>query len=497
MNRQTRIGLAAIVVILLIVMMPIQQRLDYLRYNPKSKSGLQPAEIISSKHKKETGLLFDMSLQFMGAAALGMREAVASMLWVRADEFFHAGEYEAILPLVRMVTWLDPHQLDVYSTGAWHLDFNFTDSDERSDRRYIPPAIGLMKEGIRNNPEIYDLYFDLGWMHYLQKLKNYHDAAYWINKATKLPASDPNTGQMGPRPSFVDRMLAHAYEKDGQLDKCEAQWAICLKQAEDLLKDDRRDSAAAQDMDVSKKNLGLLLLRRAWRNGDMAAYKRGIETLETLNEMDPIQKRALEGAKNNYAELSARGEAPHDTSPPVDAGFSVTWKKIKSKELLIEGKLSLVPAEAYKGLASECYTFWYEDNVLKAPADRKKKWQDGCRVRILLEDSDYDYFKLPGNETFDWEVDKNLTVMVDDVMVRNGEFRIKIDMSRDPDIYPFKHDTYKLIVWFNPQEAPDYIQDRIGWRGEGLTDKNHLDTKTIPGVRIIRKEFILKRSDIL
>ncbi|HOP80966.1 MAG TPA: hypothetical protein PLZ21_10420, partial [Armatimonadota bacterium] len=194
MSRSKRLSLVALALVLLVTVGIIQEPLDFLRYDPASKSGLQPANIID-KDKKETSLLFDLSLQFIGAAAIGMREAVASLLWVRADEFFHSGEYEAILPLVRIVTWLDPHQLDVYSTGAWHLDYNFTDSEERSDRRYIPPAIALMREGIRNNPEIYDMYFDLGWMHYLQKIKDYDNVAYWIGEATKRDAKDIMTGK--------------------------------------------------------------------------------------------------------------------------------------------------------------------------------------------------------------------------------------------------------------------------------------------------------------
>ena len=38
--------------------------------------------------------------------------------------------------MIRIITWLDPHQTDVYQTGAWHMDYNFTDNSQRSDRRY-------------------------------------------------------------------------------------------------------------------------------------------------------------------------------------------------------------------------------------------------------------------------------------------------------------------------------------------------------------------------
>jgi len=95
--------------------------------------------------------------EFMLLPLLGFREAAAGLLWVRCDEFFHSGDYDAILPLVRIITLLDPHAENVYVTGAWHLSYNFTDANERSDRRYIAPSEALLDEGIANNPEIPDI----------------------------------------------------------------------------------------------------------------------------------------------------------------------------------------------------------------------------------------------------------------------------------------------------------------------------------------------------
>lgn len=494
MTRKTRIGLYGILVVMLIISNLCSIPLDRLKYGPNAP--FRTTDVLTDKDTRKTSLLFDMSVQFIGAAAMGMREAVAGILWARADEFFHNGEYEAIPPIVRVVTWLDPHQLDVYSTGAWHLDYNFVDKEQRSDRRYIPPAIALLKEGIVNNPDLYDLYFELGWMHYQQKIKDYNNAAYWIGEAAKRDSRDPNTGDKLPRPGFVDRMLAHAYERIGDIEKAEKLWRKALKLSEIRAeKEKHRDMSYYQEVDVCKRNLGLMLLRHAWRNGDMGAYKRGIEMLASIKQPDKDQIRALAAAKKNYAEFKAKGIAPKDVYPPVDAKFNVTWKKLSPKVLLIEGTANLVPAEEYKGLASEPYTLWYQTNETYPPK-RRAKFKNGARVRILLSDLDYDYFNMKGLDEFNWEVDKNQTVMMDDTAIRDGKFSISIDMS-EIDKYPFTKDEYRLSVWVNPQEAPIDVQDRIGWLGEGLTDKNCLDTKTIPGVRIIRKDFILKRSDIL
>jgi hypothetical protein len=230
----------------------------------------------------------------------------------------------------------------------------------------------------------------------------------------------------------------------------------------------------------------------------MDAYERGINILNSLSRVDPRQKIALEAAEKSFASFKASGTAPRDIYPPVDAKFEASWRKVSPKVIVVEGKLNVVPTEAYKGLASEVYTNWYEDNS-KLPPGRQQKYQNGCRVRILLEDADYDYWNLSNETRFNWEVDKSRTVMVDDVAVSNGQFRVKIDMSnvQDADMYPFNKDKYRLILWFNPQEAPDYIQDRIGWRGEGMIDQHYLDTKSIPGVRIIRKDFTINKSELL
>ncbi len=519
MNWQARCGVIGILIVLLACSVAVQQPLNTMRYDKNSNSGLVLESAFQDKSGKESDLMFEMSLQYIGAAAMGMREAVASVLWVQADQFFHTGEYEAVLPLVRLVTWLDPHQIDVYSTGAWQLDYNLVDSHERSDRRYIPAAISLLKEGIRNNPDIYDLYFDLGWMHYMQKLKEYEGGAYWIAEATKHGAKDPNTGEDQPRPSFVDRMLAHAYEKRGLirvpdhmidrdksgkpvmenetfLDKCEIQWRKNLAYEKIRAADKKKNPMAYQEVALCQKNLGLMLLRRAWRFGDMDAYKRGLDILSEIESPDPGQAIALAAAKKDYASRIASGKVPHDVYPPVDAKFQPTWKRIAPKVLQIEGTANLVPIEAYKGLGVEVYTNFYEDNS-KLPPDRQAKTVNGCRVNILLQDYDYDYFKIADEQVFTWEADSKRTILVDDCMIRDGKFKAKIDMSSDPDKYPLLKDKYKLILWFNPQAAPDDVQDRIGWLGEGMTDAKYIDTKMIPGVRILKAEYILTKEDIV
>src|SRR5580698_10634908 len=143
------------------------------------------------------------------AVLAGFREITAGILWVKADSFFDNGNYDAILPLIRLVTLLDPNEIDVYATGMWHIGYNFTDEEQRSDRRYIPSALALGKEGCRQNPDTYELYFEEGWLWYHKIDDDYFQAVHWFNLAKDHPDMLPAR----------KNLLGMAYQRDGDVMK--------------------------------------------------------------------------------------------------------------------------------------------------------------------------------------------------------------------------------------------------------------------------------------
>ena len=486
--------LVGVILVLLVAIGALQSVIDpvqlKMREAEKSKSEGGPGE-----------LMVELPGQFIVASVAGFKEVIAGALWIRADTFFHRGNYGAIVPIVRLVTWLDPHNIDVYTTGAWHLDYNFVDeANSLSDKRYIPASIALLREGIRNNPDIWDLHFELGWTHYNKKMMDYEKSLECLEKACALPGLDPNTGRKIPRPDFVDHMLAHAYEKVGRFDDAIAQWKKCRARVEKLLKKKNREIFLDQtSLAVVDRNLAMLYLRLGWRYGDMDAYGKGIEIAKRL--VPVFEKWAVDGAAADYARRLAENDPPKDALRPLDMGFEVAWKKVAPKVILIKGKLNLVPSSEYKDLASEPFTDYYKKNVLDADADRKQQWRDGCRVYWRLQDYDY---VTPDLDTFDWRIDTTKTVQgggtYDGAYVSGGQFSHKIDMSdpRDAGMYPFKAKKYKLTIWFSPQHmTPIDVQDRIGWKGEAIRDENYLDTTTYPGFRTLRTEFIISREELL
>jgi len=264
-------GLLIAVVALLVVQAGLQMRVFPLwqkNYAPKTATpvGLSPEQLL--------------------VAVAGFREFMAGILWVRADGFFDSGNYDAVLPMLRLVTWLDPHNLDVYATGAWHMGYNFTDEAQRSDRRYLLPALKFLEEGIQNNPNVWDLYFEMGWMYY-HKIQDPVNAVPWMYKANEFENIIPARRHM----------LAHALFKSSQFDQAVNTWGRLLLDAE---KERTKDWESLNLYDVRQKNLEDTILDILRRYGPNA-----------------------------------------ETQPPIDMGFDAKVTVVRPRVILVEGTLNI------------------------------------------------------------------------------------------------------------------------------------------------------------
>lgn len=365
--------------------------------------------------------------QFLFVLA-GFRELIAGILWVRADAFFDEGNFDAILPIIRLVTYLDPHQLDVYATGMWHIAYNFTDEGSRSDRRYVPSSVALGVEGSENNQSTYELYYETGWLYHHKIEDDYDQAVKWFQQAMSKPDVLPARRNI----------MSNAFQRNGQVDKALDYVLGTLKEAEERAKDDQQYSAR-QNRDTIENNLDSLLVRMAQR-GYFA--KQG-------------------GYYDNWE---------YDTKPPFDVGFSAQITVIDPKVIKVEGTWNVLPV--------------------------------GTRIRCILRDRDYPKAVPGGMEWYQGKVvqldpPKDLTFMQDQLFVKNQRFSREIDMSRDPTMYPFAKDRYVVEFYYNPRQAPAYIQDKFGWNGEGMTDQNFLNTEIRPGQKVVYTSFEFTREELL
>ncbi|MBL8064491.1 MAG: hypothetical protein JNM34_01405, partial [Chthonomonadaceae bacterium] len=386
------------------------------------------------KWKKDYAPLSSANLQGLTAdqflfALAGFRELIAGILWVRADTFFDEGNFDAILPIIRLVTKLDPHQIDVFSVGMWHIAYNFTDEGSRSDRRYIPSAVALGVEGTKANSDTYELFYETGWLYYNKIEDDYADAARWFEQAMERP--DVITARRN--------IMNNAYQRAGELDKATDYLFKLYDEAEKLFEKEKGDFSVRPNRDVIENNLDTHIVR--------------------------LVQRGYFARKNGYYD-----EGDYDTKPPFDVGFSVRATVVESKVLKIEGTWNVLPV--------------------------------GTRIKCILKDESYPKAKPAGmqwsqGDEVNLDPPKEWTYMQDSLFVRNQKFSRSIDMSRDPLMYPFTTEKYTLEFYYNPRQAPAYIQDKFGWSGEGMTDQNFLRTDVREGQRVVYAKFTLNKDQLL
>jgi hypothetical protein len=369
----------------------------------------------------------DLDPSQMFLSLFGAREFLAGMLWVKADSFFDQGMYDAVLPIIRLCTILDPKQIDIYATGMWHIGYNFTDAEQRSDRRYIPSALALGKEGAAQNPNTYEMFFETGWMWYHKIDDDYGQAVKWFSLAKERPDMLPAR----------KNVLRNAYERNGEVDKG-LQLLFELHDAASALAAKEPSYQNLQNRDTIEENLDNILIRM-------------------------VQRGYIAQKKGTY------DQGDYDTKPPYDVGFSVKATVISPKIIRLEGTWNVLPV--------------------------------GTRIRAILRDADYPT-AVPGGMQWDAGTGVNLdppqgvTFMQEQLYVRNQRFNRKVDMSKDPTMYPFANQKYVLEFYYNPRSAPAHIQDRFGYNGEGMTDKNFLNTSVREGQRVVFATLELTKDQI-
>lgn len=390
--------------------------------------------------EKSIGAMGGLNNEFLLLPLLGFREAAAGLLWVRCDEFFHSGDYDAILPLVRMITLLDPHADNVYVTGAWHLAYNFTDSSERSDWRYVGPAQQLLDEGIANNMNIPDIKFEKGWQNY-DKIKDYAVAA----KAFEMAIAGPNSDEKAVNKDSDDypyaaplktlHILAHCYEREGRIPEALAEW---------------RKARARTEHDIEINN-------KTKKQPDFS-----------LNQMLSTEKHNYEETYQRYYNRYTTGH--HDKVNPTNIP-DVLRPPVVSKDqtprpwdVALKTRIDVVRPHVLKisGLF----------NTL-----------DGSRINVWISNEDYKPKGL-GESLNSFEVVQDTTVLHDSISVRQQKYSREMDMSKDPKMYAFLSKSYKIVLDYNVRGSSPHLLDRFGWNGEGLTDSTpgHLVTDKRPEV---------------
>ncbi len=136
-------------------------------------------------------VLYVSSPQLLKRFSLGYNGLLADIYWTRAVQYFGskhqagARRYDLLAPLLEITTALDPQLFPAYEYGA-----NFLSAQPPGGAGDPARAVALIKEGIQHNPQEWKLYYDLGFVYFMD-LKDYAGAAEAFAAGSQLPAAHP------------------------------------------------------------------------------------------------------------------------------------------------------------------------------------------------------------------------------------------------------------------------------------------------------------------
>jgi hypothetical protein len=168
-------------------------------------------------------VLYISSPKTLKRMSLGYDGLLADIYWTRAVQYFggklHNRErrFDLLAPLLEITTTLDPHLLVAYEYGA-----NFM-----SPKR----AIELEEFGIRNNSDQWRLYYNEGFIYYID-LKDYAGAAAAFARGSQVPNAHP----------YLKILAGQMAEHAGDLQMASAIWSTTYQTTQD--KDVRANAAA-------------------------------------------------------------------------------------------------------------------------------------------------------------------------------------------------------------------------------------------------------------
>ena len=136
-------------------------------------------------------VLYIPSPKVVKRMSLGYSGLLADIYWTRVVQYFgtkhkaKAKQYLILDPLLEMTTTLDPKLLPAYQFGSVFL------AQQPPEGAGDPlAATRLVEKGIRENPQAWRLYYDLGYIYWIE-LKDAAKAADAFNRGSNIPGAQP------------------------------------------------------------------------------------------------------------------------------------------------------------------------------------------------------------------------------------------------------------------------------------------------------------------
>lgn len=182
--------------------------------------------------------------------SLGYSGLLADIYWTRAVQYFgkrlthqvKSNRYDLLYPLLDITTSLDPYMIPAYRFGGTFLAQARPSGAGQPDK-----AIEILQKGIARNPKDWRLYYDLGFVYYMEQ-KDYKAASHIFQQAAEQPGA--------PELRSLAAMMA---TRGGDLQLAEKLWEITYSSTDDKhVKENARKHMLAVQTDIV---IGLLQQR--------------------------------------------------------------------------------------------------------------------------------------------------------------------------------------------------------------------------------------------
>jgi len=168
-------------------------------------------------------VLFITSPKAVKRLSLGYDGLLADIYWTRAVQYFGgrhvagASHFRLLAPLLEITTTLDPHLVVAYQFGA-----NFLSPKPPNGAGMPEKAVQLVNYGIENNPNDWKLYYELGFIYYMD-VKDYAKAADAFARGSQVPDAHP----------FLKVMAAQMAQHAGDTQMARALWTTTYQSTQD------------------------------------------------------------------------------------------------------------------------------------------------------------------------------------------------------------------------------------------------------------------------
>jgi len=207
-------------------------------------------------------VLFLSSPTVIKRASLGYDGLMACIYWTRAVQYFgyrhhnYAASYNQLAPLLQITTHLDPQMIFAYEFGT-----SFLAPEPPHGAGQPQAAIELMNYGIQNNPGNWRLYYDLGFVYYME-LHDYTKAGEAFERGSRVPGAHP----------FMKVMAAQMAEHSGEYQTARMLWSATYQTSQDQqIKENAIEHLRALRVDEDIDHLQQAVTRFGERTGRLPA----------------------------------------------------------------------------------------------------------------------------------------------------------------------------------------------------------------------------------